>query len=133
MNRSNFLRRLGAALRPGDYFVAAAFLALALSSFRLGNIFSQNGRTALVFVRNRLITALDLRQNHALQVNGAFGQVALAVAGGGIRVAASSCPNQYCVKQGAIHRPQQMLVCVPNHLLVTITGPEKTDLDAITH
>ncbi len=136
--RSSFpslAQRLWQQARMGDYLVATAFLALALGSFWLDNLFSQNGQTAQtarVFVRNRLITEVDLQQTDTLKIDGVLGKVTLAVAERGIRVIASSCPNQYCLKQGAIRCPQQMLVCVPNHLLAVIAGPEKTNLDGVT-
>lgn len=131
----SFVQRLWEQSRPGDYLVVAIFLALALSTFWLENLFSHNGSTARrarVLVRNFLVAEVDLQQNGALEVDGVLGRVTLIVAEGGIRVATSSCPNQYCIKQGAVRRAQQVLVCVPNHLLVVIGGQERTNLDAIT-
>ena len=131
----SFAQRLWQQTRPGDYFIAALFLALALSTFWLESLSSPKGPAApraRVFVRNHLVKEVDLRQAGTLAIECVLGQVSLAVAEGGIRVAASTCPNQHCVRQGAIRRPQQMLVCVPNHLLVAIGGQEKTNLDAIT-
>jgi len=131
----SFIQRLWRQTRPGDLFIAAVFLFLAGGSFWLENLLSPHEQTAQfaqVFVRNRLVTEVDLQQAGTTTIGGILGQVTLSVAAGSIRVATSSCPNQYCIKQGAIHRPQQMLVCVPNHLLVVIAGEEQTNLDAVT-
>ncbi|MGH7495099.1 MAG: NusG domain II-containing protein [bacterium] len=128
-------RRLWLQMRPGDYLIAALFLALALSTFWLESLLSPKGPTALrarVFVHNHLVKEVDLQQSGMFEIEGVLGQVTVAVAEGGIRVVTSACPNQHCVKQGVIRRGQQMLVCVPNHLLVVIGGQEQTNLDATT-
>ena len=128
-------RRLWQHSRPGDFLVAALFLVLAGGSFWLESLLPQSAQTARraqIFVRNRLVSEVDLKQAGTLSLNGVLGKVTLSVAGGGIRVASSSCPNHYCLKQGVISRPRQMLVCVPNHLLIVLVGAEQTNLDAVT-
>jgi hypothetical protein len=46
----------------------------------------------------------------------------------GIRVLQSFCPNQVCVKQGAARRAGDMLVCVPNRMVVLIRGEATTQV-----
>ncbi len=132
---TSITRRLWRQSRFGDFFIAAIFLALAGGSFWLEKLLPQNQQTAQraqIFVRNRLVSEVDLKQPRTVSLDGILGKVTLAIADGGIRVSGSSCPNQYCLKQGAISHPRQMLVCVPNHLLVILTGQEQTNLDAVT-
>jgi len=43
----------------------------------------------------------------------------------------SSCPNKVCVHSGWIEMPGSTLVCVPNHVVITIEG--KQDVDAVTY
>jgi len=127
--------RLLRAIRAGDYVIAAIFFALACGSFWLPGVLAPHdtaGRTARIFVRNQLVAEVDLLQDRAFDLDGTVGRVTLAVAAGSIRVAASTCPNQYCLKQGAIRRASQVLVCVPNQLLVEIVSPDAANLDVIT-
>ena len=134
----DLLRSLLQQTRPGDYVVAVLFLLLSSTSFWMtraagGNSHSPPGRLAQVMVHNRLTRELDLQHPDTLSINGALGPVTLAIAAGGICVLASSCPNQFCVKQGAISRSHEMLVCVPGHLVVLIVGERGNELDAVTH
>ena len=46
---------------------------------------------------------------------------------GGVRVAASDCPTQDCVRTGTITRAGQSIVCLPARLVVTLTGAAEYD------
>lgn len=130
---SLFLRLLR-RLRLGDYLVAFVFVALALGSM-LGErvLFHDSSATrARVLVRNETLAEIGLQHADTITVQGTLGAVTLVTSAGNIRVLASSCANKVCVRQGAIRRPHQMLVCAPNHLVVTLTGAKKNDLDAVT-
>lgn len=83
-------------------------------------------------VRNELVAELSLLQADTIAVRGALGEVTLTVAEQSIRVLASSCPQQVCVRQGRIHRVPQMLVCVPNHLVIVLSEQKGNALDAVT-
>ena len=41
---------------------------------------------------------------------------------GAVRVAHSDCPNQDCVRSGAISRAGQSIVCLPARISVTLSG-----------
>jgi hypothetical protein len=128
-------KRLLRQTKWGDYLVAIFFVLLASASFRLSAVRSENPQTrsAQVMVNNRVAGEIDLHQPKIISVRGRLGEVALEVAAQRVRVRSSSCPNQFCVKQGFVSRPGQMLVCVPNHLAVLITGRRPNHLDAITY
>lgn len=49
----------------------------------------------------------------------------------GVRIAASSCPDQLCVKQGVLSRAGQSIVCLPNRVVVTLISRENPEIDAI--
>jgi hypothetical protein len=47
----------------------------------------------------------------------------------GIRVKAADCPSQVDVKVGWISKPGQLIVCLPNKLLISIKGEESSGID----
>lgn len=55
-------------------------------------------------------------------VRGALGQVVLEHGGGSIRVVRAPCPGHLCIRQGAVHRSGEKLVCVPSRVVVTLEG-----------
>ncbi len=46
----------------------------------------------------------------------------VTVENGAVRVAHSDCPNQDCVRSGAISRAGQSIVCLPARISVTLSG-----------
>ncbi len=126
--------RLLRQLRFGDYLIAALFLAFAIASVTWNNLSRASAKadTAQVLVQNKIVAELNLEHADTVAVQGTLGAVQLAVAHGTIRVLASSCPQQVCVRQGRIQRAHQMLVCAPNHLAVVLVGKKENDLDAVT-
>jgi hypothetical protein len=112
-------------LRFGDGVVLILFLILAAGSFWFGRFVRASekaaaGLTAVVTVGHRQVMSVNLMKPADFIITGALGQITLRVSNAGIRVLRSACPNQVCVKQGAAQRPGDMLVCVPNHVIVSI-------------
>ena len=51
----------------------------------------------------------------------------------GVSMSYSTCKNQICVHEGEVTAPGQLIVCLPNYVIVEIEGGEGSDeaLDAI--
>lgn len=132
---SRSLKRILQQSKWGDYVVAAIFVVFASASFWLPPLEPENNeaRLAQVTIANIPARDIDLRQPQAVSFQGHRGEVVLEVAAQRISVRSSVCPNQFCVKQGFVSRPGQMLVCVPNRLVVLLAGAQQNDLDAITY
>lgn len=128
-------QRLRQQLRWGDYLVAGLFGLLATASLWLPAGGGQNSRarSAQVLVNNVLQRAVAMQPPQRFTVNGGLGEMTVEVAAAGVRIAASTCPNQFCVRQGYISRAGQILVCVPNHVVILLVGQRQNDLDAITY
>ena len=133
------------SLRFGDGCVLILFLALALGSFWAGDFLRAGGKidkqlTASLMVNNQEIATKALASAAVFDIPGALGVMTLQIENNGIRVQRSSCPNQVCVKQGSARRPGDILVCVPNRLVVLIRGyapphdraPQESRGDAVT-
>lgn len=52
-----------------------------------------------------------------------------------VKMIESSCPDKLCIKQGEAHSPGQLIVCLPNKLVVEITGEndDEDEIDSISH
>jgi hypothetical protein len=101
------------------------FVALATGSFWFGGLMNTGKQTAgnliaVVMAGDRQLAMRDLSTPSDFVVRGAVGEMLLQVANRRIRVLRSTCPNQVCVGQGAASRPGEMLVCVPNRIIVLI-------------
>ena len=89
----------------------------------------QTATTAVVFKDGQPITELNLLQNKVFTLPS--NEMEIEVNAGRVRVARSNCPKQICVRSGWIKEPGEVIVCVPNKVLIEIRSPKGPRLDAV--
>ena len=63
-----------------------------------------------------------------------FGYNLMEIGDGKVRVIEADCPDQLDVKQGYISKTGEIIVCLPNRLVIEIKGIEdERDVDYISH
>ncbi len=63
-----------------------------------------------------------------------FGYNLIEIGDGKVRVIEASCPDQLDVKQGYISKTGELIVCLPNRLVIEIKGiKDERDVDYISH
>ena len=50
----------------------------------------------------------------------------------GVRILHSHCPSQDCVHTGWIRQAGQQIICLPNKLIISLTGTHAGEFDAVT-
>lgn len=86
-----------------------------------------------IFKDNQIIAEYPVNQNNTFEVNGKKGLVKIEIKNHSVSVRESSCPHQLCIRQGSISKAQNQIVCIPNHILITISAQKDIGLDAIVH
>ena len=76
------------------------------------------------------ILTFSLNEDRFVEIEGRLGRSVIEIACGRVRFVESPCPHHLCMRRGWIHRCGDWIACVPNGILVSISG--KTDFDAIT-
>ena len=113
---------------PGrrDLILAAAILLIAAALFGFNYISHKKPAvTAQITVDGKVVETLDLSRDTELTVTGANkGTNHLIVRDGEIWCSEASCPDKVCVHQGKKHLSSDTIVCLPNKMIVTITGDE---------
>lgn len=111
-------------IKKRDMILAAAMLAAAAVLFGF-NWFSSRkpAAAAQVAVDGKVMYTLDLSKDTELTVTGAGGKTNhLIVQNGEIWCSQADCPDKVCVRQGKKHLNSDAIVCLPNKMIVTITG-----------
>lgn len=107
-----------------EIILIAAILAAA-GILYIGNrvFFSKPARQAEISVDGKVVKTLDLNRNGEFLVDGFDGGTNLVVVKDGqVCVKEASCPDKVCVHQGSIHQSGDLIVCLPNRVIVQITG-----------
>jgi hypothetical protein len=71
-------------------------------------------------------TVYDLNTDRTIRFGG---KITVEIKGGKVRVGESDCPSKTCVARGEISSAGETIVCLPNDLVVRISGDE---IDAVT-
>jgi len=91
------------------------------------------GTLAVVRVDGKVVATVDLTSHEpqTLDVTGVLGPMVIVADGkGSIRVTESTCPDQICVRTTPARSPGDQVICVPNHMVITVEG-KGTGIDAL--
>ncbi len=86
----------------------------------------------------------SLHQKISIGANGPNSKITVPVANGKntveidknrVRMLYADCPDKDCVNQSWISRPGQMIVCLPNRVIIKIENKprDKADIDAVSY
>ena len=88
---------------------------------------------ATITAEGKVLQTIDLDPAAArqiIQISGRLGAATVEVADGKIRMLASNCPEQTCVKQSWIQTPGSTIVCLPGEIIIHVDGA--ATVDAVT-
>jgi hypothetical protein len=111
-------------VKPFDLAVLALLSLLSLLS--LVPAYGKGAGRPLALVRggNRS-WVFPLAAAERLAVPGPLGETVVEIRDGLARIISSPCTNQSCVAAGVIHSPGQWTACLPNRVMVSISGSDR--------
>lgn len=111
-----------------DLLLAAAVLLAAAALFLAREAFFSAPAVAVsVSVDGAETMTLDLNHDEDIVIPSAGGGTnRLIIKDGQAYMTEASCPDKLCVRQGSISETGQSIVCLPNRVIVTITGRKQT-------
>ena len=114
-----------------DVFLIAALLILAggLALFLL--LTRQGGGLVRVQIGGETVMELPLDQDARIVLGEGGHTNTLVIEDGAAQVTAADCPDQVCVRHGAIRYAGESIVCLPHKLVVSIEGGQGSGVDII--
>jgi hypothetical protein len=76
--------------------------------------------------------SFPLGKEMRVDVPGPLGTTVVRIRGGRASIESSPCPHGVCVHMGEIGAEGGVLVCVPNRVVVRVTGQRSDGLDAVS-
>lgn len=120
MGRMDFIRR-----HKNDILLVAALLLLALGAWVFVLFSRQGGAEAVVTVDGTETARLPLARDTVLVVGEGGHTNTVVVENGEVYVSEASCPDHVCIYQGRIRYDNQAIICLPNRLIVTVSGADE--------
>ena len=120
----------GVRLLLGD---AAVLVLLCAAVITLALPKAAGGRPARAEVEadGKIVATLDLALDGVSEAVGPLGVTRFEVRAGRVRVLSSPCPRQACRHGGSIGAAGEMLVCLPNRIVVRLPGQRAAAIDAV--
>jgi hypothetical protein len=115
-----------------DKILIAGLVIVTLASFPMMRHFHQEGKRVLIELDGEAVGNFPLKEDRLVPVEGRLGTTRVEISEMGVRVLNSPCPYKLCVKSGSILRSGQTLVCLPNRVVVRITGDNGEAVDAVS-
>ena len=110
-------------LKIGDIFIIIFFL---LFVFLLPK---NKGEKVIISVDKNRNFVYPLNQDREIIVEGKLGEAKVVIRDGKVKIVNSPCPLKICERKGWIEKKGDFIICVPNRVVIRITGKE---YDAIT-
>ena len=90
---------------------------------------SQDAKNALVYYEDELVLTIDLTKKGTMTytVEGALGDVVIEQKDDQVRVIDENSPNHICRQQGYIQESYEVLICLPNKVVIKIEKQDEID------
>ncbi len=93
------------------------------------NVVDKGQKIAYVYSDNKLVNEYTLTDDYKTEftVNLGPGYNTVHIEGGKIWIHDASCPDKICLSQGKISKDGEIIVCLPNKLLIQIKDNHKSE------
>jgi len=115
-------------LTIGDKILIGLLVCGSLSAFFLPR--RGPGQWAVIEANGKSLGRFPLRGKENISAQGPLGTTHIRIAEGKVWVVDSPCPHKLCMKMGKKERAGEVIVCVPNRVIVRVEG--RRNFDSIT-
>ena len=111
-------------IKGGDWFIIILFCALIIISTKfLWNL--PQGEYLEIYKNNEILATYTLNQKITKIINGAIGETKIMIDHGKVRFSSAPCTKKYCIHQGWINKSNQIIICIPNQISISIVGAKR--------
>lgn len=117
-------------LRNDLLFITALLAVVAV----LGGCFfflRGEGSSVTVKMDTQVVGVYSLSQDRVVDIPSETGHNRLVIRDGQAFMESATCPDGICVAHHPIHREGESIVCLPNKVVVTVTGEEQQAPDIV--
>lgn len=120
------------ALKKKDWIVIFVFLIAAVLGIGIRFVGSaKEAGIAEVFQDGELIYQLSLEESGTYRITWGAERNVIVIDNGSVFIEEATCPDKLCEKQGKISAVGERIVCLPNRLVVQISGEKADSPDAV--
>lgn len=123
--------------KRNDFFLIFIFLVIACSFLILQYLCARDGAKVVVMQDGEVLCEFMLTDVYkgegAFRIESKAGYNLLEINAGHASVIEADCPDGLCVKQKAISKHGESIICLPHKLVITIEGEEENEIDSFAY
>ncbi|MBE7020783.1 MAG: NusG domain II-containing protein [Ruminococcaceae bacterium] len=121
-------------MKKGDVITGILLIAITCCSFLFMLPQRADSELTLVIkVNSETYKEIKLTGNYnkLVEINSPFGYNKISIDGKKVKMVEAGCEDGLCIREAEISRPHESIVCLPNRLIVYLTG--ETELDYVSY
>ncbi len=121
-------------IKKNDLILIGVILLLGLAVIGYLNLTKEEGSKVVITMNGEVYDTLYLKENSTYTVKGKDGTYnTFEIKDGYVDMLDASCPDKLCVNHSNIHYNNETIVCLPNKVVLQITGAGESEVDAVTN
>ncbi len=121
-------------IKKNDLILIGVILLLGLAVIGYLNLTKEEGSKVVITMNGEVYDTLYLKENTTYTVKGKDGTYnTFEIKDGYVDMLDASCPDKLCVNHSNIHYNNETIVCLPNKVVLQITGAGESEVDAVTN
>lgn len=117
-------------MKRNDWIIIIILLLCAGGFYIFSQFLSKDGNEIVITVDGEVFGKYSLSEDQTIQIGE---HNIVEISNGYADMIHADCPNQLCVKQKKIAKTGEAIICLPNQVIVTVTGDEQNEMDAIVN
>lgn len=117
-------------MKKRDYILIGCIVLLAVVSGCFFWLTGKDAQQAVVTVDGEVYGTYPLTEDQQIMIKGGN---CLEIQDGHAKMEWADCPDQLCVHQKAISRTGESIICLPNQVVVSVSGEAESELDGIVN
>ena len=117
-------------IKKADVFLAFILLIVGIASSVFLIYGGVAGETVRISVGGTTYGTYDLNKDAIIDVTVNGHHNVVEIKDGAVFITDADCPDQLCIRQGAISNTSQSIVCLPNKVVIELIGPDRGGPDS---
>lgn len=114
-----------------DLLILMIILIIITGGFIFNHIyFNQSANYVQIAVNNQAYQTVSLDTKQTIKINDTN---TIIVDHGTVTMIEATCRDHLCINQGTISKNGQQIICLPNHVVVSIVSTQENSVDASTN
>ena len=120
-------------IKKNDIILFAAVMIIGILVFVINSTAHQQGAKVKIVLGHDVYGVYDIGKDREIVIENGEGLNVVAISDGSVSMEAANCPGGDCMRQRAISKTGQTIVCLPNRVVVSIEGADAGDVDSVAY